>query len=117
MDVGIAEYWRHNRIVWAGPQDCPGALRMLVAGLEAAIGRRGFHYDQRTYAPHITLLRNARCAPKTRTITPIQWFVSGLVLVQSERRARALVYKVLRHWPLGADNRTARRVARRPQDD
>lgn len=117
MDVGGADYWRHNRIVWAGPPLCPDALRTLVADLESALASRGFDYDQRVYVPHITLLRDARCAPVTPPMTAIRWSVGGFVLVQSVRRDRALVYEVLRHWPLGADTRTAGRVAQRLQDD
>lgn len=117
MNVGVAGYWRHNRIVWSGPQQCPEALGTLVAELSSALAQHGFHYDQRTYAPHITLLRDARCAPQMRPMKVIPWIISGFVLVQSVRSDRALVYKVLRHWPLGVDIQTSQRVAPRPQDD
>lgn len=101
LEIGVVNYWRHNRIVWSGPAQCPDALRSLVAGLESALASAGFHYDRRAYAPHITLLRNARRAPVTRTMATICWPVAGFVLAQSLHRDRAVVYDVLRYWPPG----------------
>ena len=117
LDVGAVHYWRHNRIVWTGPAQCPDALHSLVAGLESVLASRGFDSDRRAYTPHITLLRNARRAPATRTMPAIRWSVAGFVLAQSLRRERAVVYDVLRHWPPGAGTRSAGRVAQHTQDE
>lgn len=117
MYVGVNGYWKHNHIVWSGPERCPDALSTLVAELSCALAQRGFHFDQRAYAPHVTLLRDARCAPEMRPMKPIYWFISSFVLVQSVHGDRSLQYKVLRHWPLNADIQTSHCVAPRPQDD
>ena len=102
LNVARAEYWRHNRIVWAGVDHCPGALQALAAGLERALAPEGFHFDARPYVPHITLLRDARRAPSTSVVSGIPWPVSRIALVESVPRARGRVYEVVRDWPLTA---------------
>jgi 2'-5' RNA ligase len=102
FEVGVLGYWRHNRILWSGPAQCPGALRSLVAGLESGLAGAGFQLERRAYVPHITLLRNARRAPARLEMTAIRWAVSGFVLVQSLRQERGAGYEVLRRWPLAA---------------
>jgi len=100
LNVTGAEYWRHNRIVWAAVEQCPGALQALAAGLEQALAPEGFRFDRRPYVPHITLLRNARRAPATAAIPTIQWRVHHFALVESVPHERGRVYEVLRDWPL-----------------
>jgi len=102
LDVGHVEYWRRNRIVWAGVEQCPEALSALVAQLEQALAPAGFRFDQRPYVPHITLLRNARRAPAAGAASAIAWPVAGFSLVESVQRERGRVYEVLRRWPPGA---------------
>lgn len=97
-------YWRHNRVVWSGPAQCPEALRGLVAGLESALAAAGFQFDRRAHVPHLTLLRNARRAPAMPEMAAIRWPVSEFVLVQSLRQDRGVRYEALRRWPLGDGN-------------
>lgn len=97
--IAAVSYWRHNRIVWAGPRECPDALQALVTALENAVRTGGFRFDERPYAPHITLLRDARCAPAAPTVGDISWPVVDFALVQSMRRDNATVYEPLWRWP------------------
>jgi len=99
--IDSVSHWRHNRIVWASPQDCPAALRALVAALESALKAGGVGFDERPYAPHITLLRATRAAPPLQTVDAIHWRVDDFVLVQSLRRDHTTVYEVVQRWPLG----------------
>ena len=108
LSVNRVEYWRHNRIVWAGVERCPDALQSLVAHLEQALVAEGFHFDRRPYVPHVTLLRNARRAPSDAATRAVAWPVIRFALVESVARERGRVYEVLREWPLVA--RTARRI-------
>ena len=94
------EYWQHNRIVWAGVNNCPDALQVLVADLESKLELEGFRSERRPYVPHITLLRNARRAPMASAIAPLGWAVDRLALVESIRRDGGRNYEVLREWPL-----------------
>ena len=102
LSVTRVEYWSHNRIVWAGVEQCPGALQALAAGLEQALSPEGFRFERRPYVPHITLLRDARRGPATAAISTIQWPVHHFALVESVPRERGRMYEVLRDWPLGA---------------
>ena len=54
-----AQYWKHNRIIWAGPRETPAALAALVEALHAALRRAGYTLEERPYAAHVTLLRSA----------------------------------------------------------
>jgi len=101
LNVSRVEYWRHNRIVWAGVTHCPGELQALAAGLERALSTEGFRFDRRPYVPHITLLRDAHRAPATAAIPAVSWRVHDFALVESVPRERGRVYEVLRGWPLG----------------
>jgi len=96
------EFWRHNRIVWAGARRCPEALQELVALLGRGMTAEGFRSDERPYVPHITLLRNARRQPAVAAVPAITWPVAGLALVESAPRERGRAYEVVREWPLTA---------------
>jgi 2'-5' RNA ligase len=100
LAVDRVEYWRHNRIVWAGVRDSPEALRDLVARLGRALAGEGVRIDERPYVPHITLLRNARHPPPAAEVPAIHWPVAKLALVESVPRERGRVYEVAREWPL-----------------
>jgi 2'-5' RNA ligase len=92
-------YWRHNRIVWASPLTAPGPLRELVSALEGGLRQAGFEFDQRTYAPHITLLRDAR-TPAVLPPLGLNWPVEDFALLESARVARGVEYRVLARWEL-----------------
>jgi 2'-5' RNA ligase len=101
MSVDHLEYWRHNRILWAGMDTCPEPLQSLVARMQNSLNGAGFHCESRPYVPHVTLLRNARRAPPKNDCPAIAWPVNGFELVESAPRERGRVYQVLRSWPLG----------------
>jgi RNA 2',3'-cyclic 3'-phosphodiesterase len=94
LDVDRVEYWRHNRIVWAGPSNTPRALAALVEELRAALDAAGVRYDRKPYVPHATLLRDARAAALP-PFTPVSWPVEGFVLVKSVPGAD---YAIVREW-------------------
>ena len=101
LSVDRIEYWRHNRIVWAGVEDCPEALRLLVARLEDALSPAGFRFERQPYVPHVTLLRDARRGPARGRIAPVTWPVTGFALVRSVPLERGRLYELVRAWPLG----------------
>ena len=93
-------YWRHNRIVWAAPDETPQVLSDLVKALERSLQIVGFSFDERPYAPHLTLLRKARWDPPARTLKSINWAINEFVLVRSYQTERGAEYKVIGRWPL-----------------
>src|SRR5687768_16337284 len=66
-------YWRHNEIVWAGTTRVPGALVTLEASLRKALIAEGLPGDDRPYAPHVTLVRDAERKPAPREMAPLVW--------------------------------------------
>lgn len=100
LTIDRHEYWRHNRIVWAGTAQCPPPLRDLVAQLVRALRAMGFPCEEREYVPHITLLRDARRAPAAQIAGVIPWRAADFVLLQSVRRDGAVVYEIVKRWPL-----------------
>jgi len=101
IEVDRLQYWKHNRILWAGVERCPESLAGLAGKLSAGLRAIGFKLDDRPYVLHVTLLRNARCAPAERSIAPVAWPIADVALVESVQRGDGRAYEVLRRWPLG----------------
>lgn len=92
-------YWRHNRIVWAGARQCPLPLRQLAGELAESMRANGFRYDAREYAPHITLVRDARRGPGPAMLVPVVWQVADFVLVRSTPGGGSSAYEIVERWP------------------
>lgn len=95
-------YWRHNRIVWAGCSAPPVALEQLADGLARRLREAAFPLEDRRFAAHATLLRNAANAALPALDAAISWPVADFVLVASNAGADGSRYEVLRRWPLAA---------------
>lgn len=92
-------YWRHNHILWAGG-DCP-PLVTLAGRLQQALGRAGFQMEERPFATHLTLLRNARCASPPDLVEPVRWPVREFLLVASDPTSGRAAYRAVHRWALG----------------
>jgi RNA 2',3'-cyclic 3'-phosphodiesterase len=101
LAVDRLEYWRHNRILWAGVAECPQSLRTLVERLQEKVAAAGFRIERRPYVPHVTLRRDARGGPGNTRVR-VEWPVTEFALVESAQRERGRAYEVLRKWPLAA---------------
>ncbi|QDX81076.1 RNA 2',3'-cyclic phosphodiesterase [Denitratisoma sp. DHT3] len=94
------DYWRHNRILWAGCETMPPGLEVLAERLQETLRGAGYALERRRFAAHVTLLRNARCpAPPPLTFS-LTWPVTGFVLVESRSSTAGADYQVLERWPL-----------------
>ena len=87
--------WHH--IVWAGCTATPPALAALVGQLAASLGAAGFSLEDRPFAAHATLLRNARCDRLEQALPAINWPAGEFVLAQSS----ATGYTLIGRWSLG----------------
>jgi 2'-5' RNA ligase len=76
--------FRRARVAWAGISRPPRALVALQSALEGALRDRGIALDDRPFAPHMTLVRNAARAIPGSSIEPIAWRVDAFTLVRSE---------------------------------
>lgn len=98
-----AHYWGHNHIVYAAPDQMPVELARLVNTLEASLTRHHFQFDQRTFKPHITLLRHARWTDQPLPqMQPVRWQIEDFALVQSRTEPDVANYRVLARFPLRA---------------
>ncbi len=101
-DVPIekAQYWRHNRIVWAGPRATPTPLKGLVESLQLALYKAEYILERRAFAAHVTLLRSA---PPPRELPPlpaVEWPVNEFTLVRSANSSKGSVYEVVERFAL-----------------
>ncbi len=104
FEFAIERAGRWRGIAWMGPGEVPLPLLALHAALGEQLRERGFELEDRAYAPHVTMAREAAGACEPRVIDRVQWTVREYVLAASvpgERRD----YAVLRRfsaWSGGA---------------
>jgi RNA 2',3'-cyclic 3'-phosphodiesterase len=96
-------HWQQAQVLWCGPSVTPAPLARLVQDLHQELAKCGILPEDRPYAAHITLLRHARPHPFQPLARPLYWPVRELALVASCPAGALPRYRVLRRWPLGAD--------------
>ena len=101
LAVNRLEYWRHNRILWAGVRTCPEALQSLIVRVQDVLAGTEIRFDRRPYVPHVTLLRDARRAPADDACPEVAWPVDDFALMESAPTQGGRAYQVLHSWPLG----------------
>lgn len=94
-----------KKIAWVSAGAPPTALLELAASLNAQLKAAGFRTEERPFAVHVTLLRNARCG----TAQPdadlrVDWPVRDFVLVESELRPEGASYRIIGRWQLASDD-------------
>ena len=100
-------YWSRPQILWCGPETIPDVLNNLVAELKQGLQACGFEPEQRTYKPHVTLLRKMRCGESGLLEPTIEWEAQEFVLAAScngpDTPSR---YRIIGRWPMGTINST-----------
>ena len=100
LPIEQALHWKHNDIVWAGPQSTPAELQDLVKQLHQALFEESFVLERRPFAAHVTLLRKAR-APKSLPPLPrVEWPVNEFLLVRSHTVREGSTYEPLERFTL-----------------
>jgi 2'-5' RNA ligase len=96
-----AHYWRHNNIVYASPNSVPSQLIRLAQDLGQILIQHQFHFDQREYKPHATLLRHAIGGETSLpAMKRAVWQVKDFVLLQSTPDAEGAHYSELARFTL-----------------
>jgi 2'-5' RNA ligase len=100
IPIDRAGYWKHNRIVWAGPRETPAALKALVEALQLELFRAEYMLERRPYAAHVTLARGASPPRELPPVPKVEWPVSEFTLVSSRNSAEGSVYEIVERYPL-----------------
>lgn len=100
LPIDQARYWKHNKIVWVGPDAMPARLEALVENLQMELKANSFALEKRPYAAHITLIRNARVPISLPPLPPTHWPVEECVLVESVPAGKGRDYEVLARYAL-----------------
>ena len=100
LPVDTARYWRHNRIVWAGPAALPPALKQLAGDLRRELLREQFTLEEREFAAHVTLVRKAGPPQALPPLPRVAWPVQEFVLVRSVNSGGRSRYETLDAFPL-----------------
>jgi RNA 2',3'-cyclic 3'-phosphodiesterase len=109
LPIEQSGYWKHNRIVWAGPKETPAALESLAVDLKNRLLESGFTLEARPFAAHVTLARNAREPRELPELPEIEWPVSEFVLVRSTTAPEGARYETLERFALRGGARPGRK--------
>lgn len=100
LPIDHAEYWKHNKIVWVGPQAMPSQLGALVNQLHTGLKQHGFVLEDRPFAAHITLLRKAKPPNSMPPLPSVEWPVNEMLLVRSRTSPKGSTYEPVERFPL-----------------
>lgn len=100
FELARTGWWRHNRIAWVAPETVPQGLTDLASELQSRLKLAGFRVDERTYFPHVTLLRKADCPRALAAMQPLHWTARDFVLVKSVIGENESAYEIIGRWPL-----------------
>lgn len=95
-----ARYWKHNRVVWAGPRAIPPALGALAEALNQELIAADFPTEAREFNAHVTLIRQARLPRMLPGLPTIVWPVSEMVLVRTQLSSTGSSYAMLERFAL-----------------
>jgi 2'-5' RNA ligase len=100
IPIEKAQYWKHNRIVWAGPSETPQELKALVDTLHFELRRAEYLLEPRPFAVHVTLVRNARAPGKLPALPSVEWPVREFVLARSSVSSKGSTYDIVERFAL-----------------
>ncbi len=89
------EFWARPKIAALVAPTVPTELEQLVDALKERMTFAGLEPEQRTYRPHVTVVRNARPFETQRLAQPAVMEWSGFELVESVSEAGGVTYRPL----------------------
>jgi len=103
LELDQAGSFTHCRINWIGPSIWPRGLKELHSVLKRISRELGFHSEQRSYRPHISLLRDSHSEAE-HTMRPVHWKVDRYCLIESRKKRDGVEYRVIEEFPLADEN-------------
>jgi 2'-5' RNA ligase len=89
---------------WLGVREPPPQLNRLYEKLREAMRRADVAVDRMRFAPHLTILRDARLTLPQTPIAAIEWKVEDFVLVRSRLDLNPVEYELIGRWALNGDD-------------
>ena len=81
----------------------PPQLPRLVNELERRLHKHRFHFEQRPYKPHVTLLRSAQWSDAVLPSMPsVHWSIKDFALMRTVRDEQGTRYEVLARFVASA---------------
>jgi 2'-5' RNA ligase len=99
LTLAFAGAWNRG-VFWLAPQETPAELTNLVVQLHRQLRGAGIRFANQSFAPHLTIMRNAKYADGPMPIEPIELKVQDFVLVRTVFVAGGARHDVLAHFPL-----------------
>ena len=93
-------YFPKAKVLWLGAQASPAALIDLVEQTETCVKACLEGYQQKRFAPHVTVFRKARHPLEVDDFHPIEWHIDRYALVESVTHPEGPEYTVLKEWLL-----------------
>lgn len=100
LPIEAAKYVRRNEMVWVAPAAMPAPLTELVASLHGALRAASFRLEERPFAAHVTLIRNARMPQSLPPLPAVEWPVDEFLLVRSRTSSKGSTYEPVDRFPL-----------------
>jgi 2'-5' RNA ligase len=97
--LAFAGTW-HRGIFWLAPQETPAELTHLVVQLQQQLRAAAVPFANQSFAPHLTIMRNAKYADGLMPIEPIELKVEDFVLVRTVFVSGGSRHDVLERFPL-----------------
>lgn len=95
--------WKRSAVGWIAPESLPEPLKDLELELRSRLLAAGFRVDDRPFAPHVTLLRKAKCRTQPAQLqTPLDWLLDHFVLMRSDTLESGVEYSQVGRWKLTA---------------
>ena len=91
-------YWKHNHIVWCGPDEDPPALTAMVADLRAKLDAAAIRFDPKPFVSHLTLVRKSLGLAGAPRWKPLVWDVRDFALVRSVPVDGGVRYEVMERF-------------------
>jgi 2'-5' RNA ligase len=99
LALALAGAWNKG-VFWLAPQETPAELTHLVVQLQQRLRGAGIRFADQSFAPHLTLMRNAKYADGLMAIEPIELKVEDFVLVRTVFVTGGARHDVLARFPL-----------------
>ena len=96
-------WWKRPKVIWVASTDTPEALNSLVSQVNSQVNACGLSGEERSYQPHLTLVRKAMKPVRGMEFDPIHWNISDFCLIESVTHARGAEYKIIQRWPISSN--------------